>query len=225
MLFRSLVVSGVYPVFSDLARGSKGALGTAYRGTLKLLLMIAIPVAIVVAGLAGPLIRAVYGPGFTQAVLPLRLLACSVPFLYLGYVPVNLLVSSDRLTWAALATGGAGAVNIAANLLLIPAYGIAGSAMAAIAAQISLFVIGAIAAERAVARSRWFQLVLKPIIAGAAMLIAVALIGHTIWAVAFPAGLSIYLLMLVVTGALREEEFMAVRRLWRGAEPNRALNQ
>ena len=223
-LIPMLVVSGVYPVFSDLARGSKGALGTAYRGTLKLLLMIAIPVTIVVAGLAGPVIRVVYGPGFTQAVIPLRLLACSVPFLYLGYVLVNVLVSSDRLTCAKLATGGAGAVNIAANLLLIPAYGIAGSAMAAIAAQIALVVIGAFVVERAVARSRWFQLALKPMIAGAAMLIAIALIGHTFWAVAFPAGLGIYLLMLVVTGALREEEFMAVRRLWRGAEPNRALN-
>lgn len=219
-LIPMLVVSGVYPVFSDLAGRMKGALSTAYRGTLKLLLVIAVPVAIAVAGFAEPVVRLIYGEGFAPATLPLRLLACSIPFLYLGYVLVNVLVSSDHLTWAALATGAAGALNIAANLLLIPIFGIGGSALAAIAAQVGLVVIGGIAVEQAVAQSRWIQLALKPVMAGAGMLAAVALVGRVSWAVAFPAGLSIYLLVLVLTGAFREEEFLAVRRLWHGAEPN-----
>jgi len=224
-LIPMLVVSGVYPVFSDLAGRLRGALSTAYRGTLKLLLVIAIPVAIAVAGFAEPVVRLIYGEGFAPAALPLSLLAYSIPFLYLGYVLVNVLVSSDHLTWAALATGGAGVLNIAVNLLLIPVFGIAGSALAAIAAQVSLVVIGGIAVEQTVAQSRWVQLALKPIMAGAAMLAAIALVGRTSWIVAFLAGLSIYLLVLVLTGALREEEFIAVRRLWRGGEPNRVLKR
>src|SRR5574341_1190633 len=224
-LLPMLVVGGVYPVFSDLARGPQEALSTAYRGTLKLLLMIAIPVATVVAGLAEPLIRLVYGPGFSPAIVPLRLLACSIPFMYLGHALVNVLVSSDRTRWAALATGVAGAISIAGNLLLIPTFGIAGSALAAIAAQVGLVVVGAVAVEWAVTRSRWVQVASKPAVAGAAMFVTVALVGPTSWAVAFPAGLGIYLLGLLVTGALREKEFMAVRRLWRGTEPNRVLKR
>jgi len=222
-LMPMLVVGGVYPVFSELARGPEGLLGVAYRGTLKLLLMIAIPLAIVVAGSAEPMVRFVYGQGFTGASAPLRILACSVPFLYLGYVLVNVLVSSDRTKLAALATGGAAAVNVTANLLLIPIFGIAGSALAALAAQATLVVIGAVGVERAVTRSRWIQLASKPVLAGAAMFSAVALIGPASWAVAFPAGLTIYLLVLVLVGALREAEFLAVRRLWRGAKPSRVL--
>lgn len=224
-LIPMLVVGGIYPVFSDLARGPKGSLNTAYSGTMKLLLMIAVPAAIIVAGFAEPIVRLVYGPGFTPAILPLRLLAGSVPFLYLGYVFVNILVSSDHLIWAALATGGAAAINIVANLLLIPVFGISGSAWAAIAAQVGLVVIGAVAVERVVARSRWLQLAVRPVVAGAGMLVAIALLWQIHWAVAFAAGLVIYLFVLVSTGALRGEEFMVVRRLWRGVEPTRSLNR
>ena len=226
-LLPMLVVSGVYPVFSDLARGpeQEGALSTAYRGTLKLLLLVAIPVATVVFGFAEPLIRVVYGPGFTPAIAPLRLLACSIPFLYLGYVLVNVLVSSDQTKLAALATCSAGVVNITANLLLIPVFGIAGAALAAIAGQVTLVLIGAVAVERAVTCSRWRQLASKPVLASAAMFVAIALIGQASWAVALPAGLTIYLVVLVLSGALREEEFMAIRRLWRGSEPSRVLNR
>lgn len=220
-LIPMLVVGGIYPVFSDLARGPKGSLNTAYSGILKLLLTISVPAAIIVAGFAEPIVRLVYGPDFTPAILPLRLLACSVPFLYLGYVFVNILVSSDHLIWAALATGGAAAINIVANLLLIPALGISGSAWAAIAAQAGLVVIGGMAAERIVARSKWLQLAFRPVAAGAGMLVAIALLWGIHWAVAFAAGFGTYLLVLVGTGALREEEFIAVRRLWRGAEAKR----
>lgn len=88
-----------------------------------------------------------------------------------------------------------------------------------------MVVVGAVAVEGAVTRSRWFQVASKPAVAGAAMFVTVALVGPTSWAVAFPAGLGIYLLVLGLTGALQEEEFMAVRRLWRGTEPNRVLNR
>ncbi len=211
-----LVVSGVYPVFSDLARGAQGSLDAAYRGTLKLLLVIAIPLAIAVAGLAEPMVRAIYGRSFTAAAVPLRVLACSIPFVYLGYAMVNVLVSSDHLGWAALATGAAGALTVAANLLLIPIFGIAGSALAVVVAQLSLVVIGAIATERTVTRSRWLSLASKPAMAGAAMLVAVALVGGTSWGLALVVGLGVYVVVLGLTGALREEEFVAVKRLWSG---------
>ncbi len=224
-LIPMLVVTAVYPVFSDLARGPKAEFDAAYRGTLKLLLVIGIPVAVLVASLAEPLMDLVYGAGFLPGAAPLRLLACSIPFLYLGYVLVNVLVSSDRTRLAALATGGAAAITVAANLLLIPVLGITGAALAAVAGQVGLVVIGAAAVKRAITGSRWVQLASKPVVAGTAMVVAVALIARTSWALALPAATGIYLLVLGVTGALREEEFMAVRRLWRGTEHFGALNR
>lgn len=220
-LIPMLIVSGMYPVFSDLAMGPKDALNTAYRGTLKLLLMIAIPLAIVVASLADPFIVLIYGQGFTLAIPPLRVLAVSIPFVYLGYVLVNVLVSSDHLAWAALVTGVACAINVAINLLLIPVFGIAGSAIAATATQVVLVVIGALATERAVTRSGWIQLASKPMVAGAAMLLALSLVGRVSWILAFPAGLGAYLVALVLMGSLREEEFAAVKGLWRNVAPQR----
>jgi len=220
-LIPMLIVSGMYPVFSDLAMGPKDALNTAYRGTLKLLLLIAIPLAIVVASLADPFIVLIYGQGFTLAIPPLRVLAVSIPFVYLGYVLVNVLVSSDHLAWAALVTGAACVINVAINLLLIPVFGIAGSAIAATATQVVLVVIGALATERAVTRSGWVQLASKPMVAAAAMLLALSLVGRVSWILAFPAGFGAYLVALVLMGSLREEEFAAVKRLWRNVAPQR----
>jgi len=220
-LIPMLIVSGVYPVFSSLAGGPRDAFSMAYRGTLKLLLVIAIPLTIAVASFADLFIVLVYGQGFTPAILPLRLLAVSIPFVYLGYVLVNVLVSSDHLAWAALVTGAACAINVASNLLLIPVFGISGSAIAATAAQGTLVVIGAVAIERAVTRSGWVQLASKPMVAGAAMLLTMTLVARTSWFLAFPAGIGAYLLALVLTGSLREEEFAAVKRLWRNVAPQR----
>lgn len=224
-LIPMVVVSGVYPVFSDLARGEIGALSQAYRGTVKLLLMIAIPVTIVVAGVAEPVLRLIYGEGFGPATVPLRLLAWSIPFVYLGYVLVNILVSSDHLAWAALATGSAAAVNVVVNLLCIPVFGIAGSALAAIATQIVLVAVAGIAVEWTVTRSGWIEIASKPLMAGLAMLAAVVLIGPAGRAIAIPVGLCAYLMVLALTGAMREEEFMAVKRLWDRNAPNGVFNR
>ena len=57
------------------------------------------------------------------------------------------------------------------------------------------------------------------------MLVAVGLMMQMSWAVAFFAGFGIYLLVPGLTGALQEEEFMAVRRLWRRTEPYGVLNR
>ena len=61
--------------------------------------------------------------------------------------------------------------------------------------------------------------------AGIMMLVAVGLMMQTSWAVAFFAGFGIYVPVLGLTGALQEEEFMAVRRLWRRTEPYGVLNR
>jgi hypothetical protein len=82
-------------------------------------------------------------------------------------------------------------------------------------------VIGALATERAVTRSGWVQLASKPMVAGAAMLLALSLVGRVSWILAFPAGLGAYLVALVLMGSLREEEFAAVKRLWRNVAPQR----
>ena len=53
------------------------------------------------------------------------------------------------------------------------------------------------------------------------MLLALSLVGRVSWILAFPAGLGAYLVALVLMGSLREEEFAAVKRLWRNVAPQR----
>jgi hypothetical protein len=57
------------------------------------------------------------------------------------------------------------------------------------------------------------------------MMTTIVLLGPMNAAVGLACGLSMYVLVLVSTGALREEEYTAVRRLWRNAEAEKALHR
>ena len=217
-VFPMLVVSGIYPVFSDLAARPSEGFAKAYQGVFKLLLLAAVPAAIAVSGFSEPLIRLIYGPRFLPAAVPLRILACSIPFLFLGYLLINVLVSSDHQGKAALATGGAATLILVSDLLLIPAWGMTGAAVGALVGQVGLVLLAGFWAERGVVHSRLARLAPKPLLAGIVMFGAVVMLGPVRWALALPAALGAYLLVLILAGGLREEEVEAVRRIWRQPE-------
>lgn len=215
-----LVVSGIYPVFSDLAARPSEAFAKAYQGVFKLLLLLAVPATIAVSGFNEPLIRLIYGSAFLPAASPLRIMACSIPFLFVGYLLVNVLVSSDHQGKAALATGGAATLILGADLLLIPAWGMTGAAVGLLLGQVGLVLLAGFWVGRLVGRSRLGRVAPKLLLAGLVMLGAVVILGSVRWTLALPAAFGAYVLALLLAGGLREDEIEAVRRtIWRPAEP------
>jgi O-antigen/teichoic acid export membrane protein len=81
------------------------------------------------------LLAALFGAEYAEAATALRLLAVSIGIVFLHWTLTNLLVAANRTRLQAFIQGGAALLNVALNLILIPRFGIEGSAAATLAAE------------------------------------------------------------------------------------------
>jgi O-antigen/teichoic acid export membrane protein len=85
--------------------------------------------------LGGPLVLLLFGPHFAQGLLPLAILCLSL-LVRAGFGPAALVLSLHDRPYATLPTIALGlGMLICCNLLLVPAYGLVGAAIAALVAQ------------------------------------------------------------------------------------------
>lgn len=105
-------------------------------------------IAFVAAAFAKPLVELLYGPTFAASASALGILVLAAPFVALGVLSSSWLVL-ERCTGHALRRTLVGAVlNVAFNLFSIPRFGVAGAAVATLAAQIvAAYVIDAFHAQ------------------------------------------------------------------------------
>lgn len=118
------------PVFSDLhANGTRADLQRAASTTVLATVVFTVPAA-VVAVIAGPRLLGLFGPAFLVAYPALVILVIGALVNALSGSVGVLLIMSGRERIPALYAGVAAIVNIVLNLLLIPRYGLEGSAIA-----------------------------------------------------------------------------------------------
>jgi O-antigen/teichoic acid export membrane protein len=133
----------VQPMFTLLARwhGHDPRRFTfVYRRGAEALLAYALPVAVVTAFVAEPLVRLLYAPGFGPAAVPMRLLAVAMVFMILSAWQGFALLAGGHQRVALLYDAAGLVVNVALNLVLIRWLGYLGAALAALAT--SVFVAG-----------------------------------------------------------------------------------
>lgn len=148
-LFAPLLFMGaLFPVLAGyLAQGDPRLESTVQRA-FTLLLLLAVPAAVGILVLAEPLVELLVGGGYQASVTPLRVLAVAVLFAFLNPLFTNLLVAADLQARVLKATLLAIAVNVALNLVLIPAYGATGAAAATVVSEILAVTVVAVAAIR-----------------------------------------------------------------------------
>jgi len=94
--------------------------------------------AAIVAGISGPLIRHLYGPAFARTIPTLRVLAASVPLVFMNAGLLHFFVARDRGTLNVLLAGTMVLVNLGANLLLARPFGAVGTAIATLVTEAAL---------------------------------------------------------------------------------------
>jgi O-antigen/teichoic acid export membrane protein len=148
-----------------------------------------LPLALAVFLAAPALVSVFAGPNFAAAVLPLRLLALSLPFSFLAMLVVYAYIAAERRRLLLALTSATIGLNVVLNVALVPRFGATGSAAATLIAEgIGCAVLVAFAAA---------QLGLRPDLAlvgrvGAASLAMVAVAAATARTGAVPeAGVSL----------------------------------
>ncbi len=200
--------ASLFPGFSSYFSSAPEKLANTFTRGIIYLTAIAVPVSLGIISLAPEIIKAVY-PAFTEAIVPLQVLIFSLIFLFLTFPVGALLPACDRQLRQtgnlALAAGS----NLLLNLLLIPALGPLGAAIASVVSTIVLLVAGFWVARQLVSLDMRFLLVRlsKITLTGLIMFFIASWLKQVIvfWGVVPVAGLVYVSLLLAVGGITRQE--------------------
>lgn len=133
----SALTQAIYPYLSRLAADdSADPRGAAVR-SLRYLGLISFPAALYLSLRAGAVVDLVYGAGYGAASPLLTVLALTLPFVFASYPAAVALNAVRRERANTATTAGAAALNVAANLVLVPLWGPLGAATAFLATESS----------------------------------------------------------------------------------------
>ncbi len=162
----------LFPVMSRQARDDPKALQRTYQLSVKLLLALALPIAVGFTFLAEALTLILAGPAYLpDAAIALQIMIWSIPFGWMNSVTQYALIALNLQRYITGAFVGAVTFNIAANLLLIPQFGFQAAALVTIASQGALLLPFGLLMQRGLGqRINWPGLVWRPLLAVAAMI-------------------------------------------------------
>ncbi len=184
-------------MFTYLGRDSEPSVGAVYGYALKAALILLVPCAVVLFLLAEPVLALFFGAGFDGAATPLRLLAPVVVLLGAVIISTSLVISRRDPRAMVWAFAAALAVNVAANLLLIPPMGASGAALGMLITYGLFALVAFEMAARTVGHPPLISTLAGALVAGGAMALTLVVLLHGSALLAASTGVLVYLAVLV----------------------------
>jgi O-antigen/teichoic acid export membrane protein len=210
----------VFPALSRFAEQKGEGLRAAYDASLRVLVSLAIPIAMAVAFLSGDLILLLGGEAYyPQSSQILAILIWFLPFSYINGLTQYALVAVNRQRFITIAFFIAAAFNLGANLLLIPRYGFYATSVVTVLSEIVLMVPFLIAVRESIGFPHWRNVVGKPALAGLVMLVAVQAGSLIELHLALLIGLALYVAAMWRLEVFSTEEIAVFRRLIQRPKP------
>ncbi len=133
------LAAAVYPAMSGYYVSDRDRLGKVLVTSLRYLMIAVLPLAAGIFVLAAPFVRLIYGAKFGGTVLPLQILIFSLIPAFLYWPCGSLLNACDRQVKNTVVMGATMVSNVVLNIFLLPRYGAAGAAAAALISNTILF--------------------------------------------------------------------------------------
>ncbi|MGD8855546.1 MAG: oligosaccharide flippase family protein, partial [Chloroflexota bacterium] len=172
----SFFTFALFPVISRQIHSSLDDARRTFRMSIKLLLLVAFPLAALTTLMAPIMIGILGGREFLpQGAFALQLVIWSIPIGWMNSVTNYVLIAFNRerlLTWAFIAGV---AFNFTANLVFLPRYGIFAASVITILSELVLLFFFARFLRPAMPDIRWLQIVKRPLAAAAIMMWAIVL--------------------------------------------------
>jgi O-antigen/teichoic acid export membrane protein len=202
----------VFPMLAASQASAPERFRETYRLSFKYLSAVILPVALVLTVMRQQFVGVVFGAQYADSSMPLAVLAWGMFFAYTGAVYINLFIVQHQQRLLLLVSVLTLAVNIAANLLLIPPFGATGAALATVVANLVGFLCWAFLPTTAPFIRVCIVEAVRPLagVAVAWALVALLSLEGTV-AVAFV--LALYALVMVVSGGFSLSDVELVRRL------------
>jgi O-antigen/teichoic acid export membrane protein len=163
MFVPTIVLMVWLPRLSSAHRWSFASLKSAAQTPLDLVLVLGMPVAVGAILVARPLIHFLYGNGFGPSIAVFSVLALTIVPVYVNTAIANILIASRRqLAWTVV-MAGAGAINAAANVILIRQFqerthnGALGAAWALVITEVAIMITGLVLIRGVIGRHTLFR--------------------------------------------------------------------
>jgi O-antigen/teichoic acid export membrane protein len=206
-----------YPVLARLTRSTQPTIADAYEKGCKGLALVMVPTGAGLALFATPIVSILYGHSFTQSAFPLRMMGIAMPVWAVLLFSTYMLASQDRQRLAAYALAVGAAVNIGANLLLIPEHSYDGAAIALVISIGAIAVMLLAVSVRVSGPIRPLRVVIGPVSGAAAMTAVAITLGVTLASIVLAVASYAAVVLAVETTLFREDVLFILRAFRRRA--------
>lgn len=214
----------LFPLMSRYADTSREAMHRAYRLAVRLLVIVALPLALVLTTLAYPLASIIGGSGYMpDSAIALQLMIWSIPLGFVNSVTHYVLIALGRQR-PLMATFAIGlAFNVIANVIYVPIWSYRASAVIHVLSELVLLVAFYVLMRRDLPPVPWASMLWRPAVAGAFMGLAGWLLYDVSALLATAAALAVYVLALWALRITNEPDIEIVRELLPGSGRLRGL--
>jgi O-antigen/teichoic acid export membrane protein len=203
--------AAIYPVMTRLYQSNRENLWSLYRRLVLYVAMAVLPLTVLLVGAASWLTTTVFGPEFAVASLALQWLVCSVAIRFFDEPNSRLIIIAGHQKEAALFLGLSMVLNIVANCLLIPRFGIIGSAWARLLSTLLFVVLNGVFAYGRISHINLLPTIGKLALAlGAMGAVLYATQGASLWLRATLGGAA-YVMALILVRYVPGEDRRRVR--------------
>jgi O-antigen/teichoic acid export membrane protein len=214
----------IFPLISRFAESQRDSLVRAYILSVKVLVMVALPVAVGTTFIARELILILAGPGYLpQSMIALQLLIWYMPIGFINSVTQYVLIAIDQQRFLTRAFVFGVGFNILSNLLLIPRYGYAAAAAVTTLSEVALLIPFYYCVRKNLTTLPWVDLFWRPGAAAAIMAAAMWLLRGQSILLAVPVAAVVYLTALAALGTFRQPDVALIVELlperWRTRLP------
>ncbi len=201
----------LFPIISRAIKENMDSARRMYRMSLKIMLLLALPIAALTTFAAPLLIRVLGGPEFLpQGAVALQIVIWSIPFGWLNSVTNYVLIALGLERMQPRAFVVAVGFNILFNYLFIPRFSFVAAGITTILSEVVLLVMFAHYLRQRGAGMDWLRLVARPVLLTAVMM-AVMWAGNRLHLlVALALGVIVYLAGLTVLHIIEPQERQAM---------------
>jgi len=201
-----LIVTAILPSMARSSKKDKDLLIDLFNRSLRYLIILAAPIGFGTYLLAPRIIKIVYGEGFSNAAVALKILILAEVFVFVNYLGGQLLNVIDKQKAYTIIIGITAGVNILLNVILIPKYTYIGASVATLLCEVLVFILVYHIIKKVFLKVSIWPLLLRPILASIIMGIIILNIDFLPLWYAVPIGAISYFLLFFLLGGFNEHD-------------------
>ncbi|HNR95997.1 MAG TPA: oligosaccharide flippase family protein [Anaerolineae bacterium] len=210
----SYFTMAIFPLISRMAESSHESLKRAYILSVKLLILVALPVAVGTTFLARDLILVLAGAEYLpQSMIALQLLIWYMPIGFINSVTHYVLIAINQQRFLTRAFVFGAAFNIISNLLLIPRFGYAAAAGVTVLSELALFIPFYYCTRKNLTTLPWLDVFGRPVLAALLMAGTLFVLRSLPALVVAPLAGLVYVAALIGLGTFRQPDVGLVLQL------------